>query len=72
MDAELSGTLPVDQRTARTEDRGQKVKPYQPAGYWQHLNFPPASGKPDKETISTAEALHIRMPQLPPPRHGRL
>jgi cytochrome c553 len=26
---------------------GPSVKPYQPAGYWQHLNFPRRSWKPD-------------------------
>ena len=32
-----------DQRTARSRQiGGPSVKPYQPAGYWQHLNFPHA------------------------------
>ena len=54
-----SGIRFVDQRTARTEDRGKSAQALQPAGYWQHLNFPAASGKPDKETISPLKPLHL-------------
>ena len=32
--------LPVDQRTARTEDRRQKRQALPTRRYWQHLNFP--------------------------------
>ena len=31
-----------------TEIGGKSVKPYQPAGYWQHLNFPKRSWQPDQ------------------------
>ncbi|MEO0413560.1 MAG: DUF1553 domain-containing protein [Verrucomicrobiota bacterium] len=32
----------------REELGGQSVKPYQPAGYWQHLNFPKRKWEPGK------------------------
>jgi hypothetical protein len=38
----LSGLL-ADQQLG-----GQSVKPYQPAGYWQHLNFPPREWEADE------------------------
>ena len=30
------------------EQGGKSVKPYQPVGYWQHLNFPQREWQPDK------------------------
>ncbi len=39
----ISGLLNID------EVGGKSIKPYQPAGYYQHLNFPPRKYSPDTD-----------------------
>ena len=36
-------------RPARPRTGGPSVKPYQPAGYWENLNFPPREWEASKD-----------------------
>ena len=38
---------------------GESVKPYQPAGYWQHLNFPTRSWEHDKNENQYRRGLYV-------------
>ncbi|MCA9082387.1 MAG: DUF1553 domain-containing protein, partial [Planctomycetaceae bacterium] len=38
---------------------GESVKPYQPAGYWQHLNFPTRTWEHDKNENQYRRGLYV-------------
>lgn len=38
---------------------GKSVKPYQPAGYYQHLNFPPRKYKHDKSRLQYRRGVYV-------------